>query len=157
MSTSAYSLVTWPKSSVAVFLPDHYAFTPQRGWHWLQRLCLWMLRKLKCNAVSEEIHWSQRRFDTREIGEAILRQHREVLAFIGTSDHDLCVLMGDEAFREVWRDADRSAPCGPMALNVSARIGRSAHGSPHYELYGFRVVVVPWIVGVHVVPARYFQ
>ena len=47
--------VSEERSTVAVRLEDHFAYTPARGCKWVQRACFWVLRKLGCYVYTDEV------------------------------------------------------------------------------------------------------
>lgn len=132
----------WDTETVTAELPDAYAVRKDRPCRWLQRLCVWILRKLGAKAIRKRAETRWITVPIRPLLDAVDRQLRDLFLLNKRPDR---IIMGRDAFQELTGDMLRAphpflfdAPC--QATGGRARIA------------GVRVQVVPWLRGCVVLP-----
>jgi hypothetical protein len=134
--------VTHQESTLRRPLLDRYELNPSRGHVWLQRLAIWVLRRLKCYAFEHITTRTAFRFNPASFTEKILGQR----SYLWRLYHrEGCVLLiGSKDFSELM-----NAPEFQQHLSF---------GSPYMvngTVYNMRVVIIPWMEGVLVVPKEF--
>lgn len=66
------------RQNLTMVIPDAYTFRRDRRWHRLQRVCLWILAKLKCDHFVEEIGYRSYALNETKLLEIICAQHRDI-------------------------------------------------------------------------------
>ena len=142
------------------------AYEPRQfvGWRaYAQRIAIWILEKLKCQAPIHEEHWAQRHSVPGDIGELLHKQLDILMDKLSHYDGEIVVVVGYEEFRRLMDWGHRSPQEAPVPVNTSLRVGRmngavdrhTREPVPSYTVYGFRVIMVPWLTGLHVLPKDY--
>ena len=129
-------------------MPDFYGVRERGKMVWLQRLCFRVLKRLGKNAMEDKISVVRHVIDHDKILDRIWEQKTGVMSFFHQGSPHM-VLMGAEDFQECLDSP--TAPQGVMEFAVRARVGQN--GLP--AVFGLKIVVVPWIKGVVVVPPGY--
>ena len=120
---------------------DTFRYTPGRPARWLQRVCIWVLRRLHCHNYREEVAYTHHVLKLDTVFERVLKAQDELLRrnyrephilFIGAED--LAELMDNDRMRQYFRF---DVPY--MHLNT---------------FLNMEVHVVPWMKGVLGVPKR---
>ncbi len=124
---------------------DSYTYCPEKGWKVLQKISLWLLRKLECfhSSLHEEVSYVQCDKDT--LIESIIKQEREVWEACGHAPER--VYIGRDDFMEIL--SLRECPHDFFSIGVDYEIGVDRKV---YRIRGMPVSVVPWMRGVLVVP-----
>ncbi|OGT59756.1 MAG: hypothetical protein A3E01_04645 [Gammaproteobacteria bacterium RIFCSPHIGHO2_12_FULL_63_22] len=123
------------RSYAPVMIPDVFTFNPKARLHWLQRACLWTLRKLGCHHWGEEEKIARVLIDPRRVMEALFRQHSEVADALNEEPSRLFI--GAEDFKELMMDKD-ALPY--MTFRTEYNYGR--------RILGLNITVVPWMRGL---------
>lgn len=134
------------------YIADRYQFRPDRKYHWLQRLAIWTLRKLKCHAIfMEEQMVRKETIHKANLEKQIVEQYQDTLAWYHYSEADR-LLVGPKEFDELMRlPLDR-----PFSINLN-------YGWVEPELreftwhtrrtrHGLKVTVIPHMKGVLMLP-----
>ncbi len=120
---------------------DAFRYTPDRPARWLQRVCIWVLRKLHCHSYQETVAYNHHVLSFDKVFERVLRSKKELLQrnyrepyllFIGSED--LAELMDSEELRSYFR-FDVPYMRGQTFLNME-------------------IHVIPWMKGVLGVPKK---
>ncbi len=118
---------------------DTFRYTPGRPARWLQRVCIWVLRRLHCHSYREEVAYSHHVISFDKVFDKVLKNKQELLKrnyrepyllFIGAED--LAELMGGEEMRSYFR------------FDVPYMRGRT--------FLNMEIHVIPWMKGVLGVP-----
>lgn len=127
-------------------MKDAFEFREDRPAHWLQRLCLWTLRKLGCHASLETVKIERHVIGRKgeRFTDAILRQADNLLDFnrqparllIGAEDY--AKLMGEPTFETGFN------------FHTEYNIGNGRGRRP--TVCGLTVEVIPWMRGMLVMP-----
>lgn len=112
-----------------------FAFRPDRKWHWVQRFCFWVLRKIRAYQSVAYSTSTAVRLDRDKLMPAVYALLKEATKSQFNSIER--IVMGGEDFRRLMESPDLPRS---MALNVPG------------TLLGFPLQVVPWIEGVMVIP-----
>jgi hypothetical protein len=130
---------------VPITLPDRYAYRPELGWRRLQRACLWVLRKIGCNAIGQELKVTRQLIQPGGVADALMQQ-RDVANHVFDAPHKIHrVCMGPEQYRELMHE-----PWVAGYVNFLAYAHGGMNGKP--TLFGLEVTIVPWMDGVLVLP-----
>jgi hypothetical protein len=122
---------------------NKYEYRPERGWIWAQRVCLAVLKMIGAHAQDVEVAIEKHVLDADSFMERLFKQQSALmtdfmmmpeLLLIGSADY--AELMGDLEIQSM------------INFNVKYKIGY--RGS--VEVCGLRVVVVPWMKGMIVMP-----
>ncbi len=157
-------IVEWPQWKSGVLLREAYEPRKLGGWRArAQDFAIWILRKLKCQANVYADHWAQRRVVPGDLGELMCRQIDSLIDMLTKYDGEIVVVVGYEDWRRLMDWGHRDFVHEPMSVDASVRIGRNLGAVdrytrepvPTYKVYGFRVVMIPWVTGVHVLPKDY--
>lgn len=119
---------------------DLYSYRPKGRCPMLQRALFACLRVLKCDgAIYDELSFERQVIQPKSFMEALHRQHREILQ----RAHDVAgiVVMGPDEFSALGHE-----------LNAHQAISFKAPYSVDYRVMGMKIVVVPWINGIFVMP-----
>lgn len=156
-------IVTWPEWNSGIEVGETFAPRKLTGWRSLvQRVCFWALRKLKAYSTVFEQHYAQRIYIPPNVGEAIMGGADELFKFLARYDGEVVVVMGEQVFRDYVR-VHRGMPGDILSFETKTRVGfpsdkrdrRTGEGIPFVKIYGYRVVVIPWMKGIHVLPLDY--
>lgn len=119
-------------------LDKRYYEFKQRGKHkWLQKLCFWILDKLKCHALLQEDFAERIVIDPPKIMDKIMMQTKEIYDH-GRFDQKE-VFIGPEQLKNLRMDCQNF-------MTFTAPVGINA------QVMGMDITVVPWMEGVLVVP-----
>ena len=132
--------IEWHETSRMRLVPDAYAFSEKRGWHWLQRVCLWILRKLRCQHYEEVVDVQRHVLHCESFMESIFRQNRSVQAVFNRKPTRLVI--GSEDYEELMGS--------PEVRQYVALSGLDYHHGT--TIQGLRLEIVPWMRGMVVLP-----
>lgn len=127
-------------------VPGTYRFTPARGWVWVQRLAIWTLKKLGCEAYETFYTTTAITVDQSKILESVREQ---VARMKGRGEQPDFILIGDDYY-----DIERDMLSQPWSYK-SHYEGKaySDYGKTVFRpLYGVDVRIVPYFKGAVVVP-----
>jgi len=117
-----------------------YSFNPERRLRWLQRLCLWILKKLKCQHYDEYISMETFKVEFDSIVDLIISQSAAINRVY--SHRCKYVILGRRAMMELQIELDRQ-----LWFNFP-----SDFECPQYRnrmtFAGLTIIVVPWFEGV---------
>jgi len=131
--------------------PDMFQLREDRPHAWLQRLCIRILRKLGCYALTNiEVQTKRIDRDIDPIIEYLSRQKFSVLRVLDRFEEDLPLhlLIGSEEWHKVCRQTELDPQYFSYAGELSVCGGRYGRG----QLIGMTVHVIPWMTGALVVP-----
>lgn len=121
-----------------VLPPDQYQLRRDRSAVWLQRLCVWVLRKLGAHAVVEVEDVTPVEFYSDDLISALNRQRQEVSGRFGHKPARLVI--GAEDFRRLMNTPE---------IHQYVQINTQYRG---HTVLGLRVEIVPWMRGMVVLP-----
>lgn len=125
-----------------------YEYCPQRGWKWLQRVCLWTLKKIGAHSMGMMPHFERKVIDRDKFVAKLYAQQRAVFDLMVNRPGTL--LIGAEDFHEAM---DQPEMKNIFQFSASVQMGRvDDRGQPHYSIMGMRVIVVPWMRGMVPIP-----
>lgn len=128
-----------------VELKNRFAYRPERGYAWLQRACIWILRKLGCNAVGEELKVTRQLIRQDNVADALMQQSEVARHIFRDPDRIHRVLMGPDQYQEIMKELWSA---GYLTFRGNATGG--INGRP--VVFGLEVTVVPWMHGLLVMP-----
>lgn len=132
--------------------PDTFEFREDLKHHWLQRACLWVLRKLKCHArLAETVRVRSVSPDIQPIIEHVSMQRYQLIDqfdHVSRYDEELHLLIGEREWCEIMKQADLMR--GPVSYPGQLFIGGGRFGRGRWM--GMTVHVLPWMQGAIVVP-----
>lgn len=122
----------------------HDAFTlrKDRGHVWLQKLAIYILKKLGCELVEDRIEVKRISVDGRTFGERIAKQRSELMRHFNERAHTL--LIGAEDYEQLM--------CTPEIYQSLTFRADNAFRFGRGEVMGLQVKVVPWMRGMVVMP-----
>ena len=124
-------------------IPDTYKLTPTAGWVWVQKICLWMLERLGCNAIETYYTTTSIAIDQQKVLESVREQMTWMRRRGDTPDF---ILLGESAYDEARQDV--------FAREFTSHYEGKAHDEmgTYRPLYGVPIRVVTYFKGCVVVP-----
>lgn len=125
---------------LTILTPERYQYTPKLGWAWLQRIAIYILKKIGCEST-EKIYKSHV-VEPKKILDYILDQKKELLKLyhhkgsrllIGTKQYEEIMKINDDTHGQLFSFDCQYYSGGPKIFNL-------------------KVTVVPWMDGVLVIP-----
>jgi hypothetical protein len=138
MSSQIIEFVETRETIRTITTKDSFSFRVDRPCHWLQRLCFWVLQKIRAYHVYDKIEFTRHAFKPEPFMERIFRQksniqemfnHNPTFLFIGAEDFEK--MMGTE---KIWQ-----------MFTFSASYMRG------HTVMGLTVKVIPWMRGMLVI------
>lgn len=132
-----------------VYLPDRFEYLPHKGWAWLQRLAIKVLRWRKCYAYNLEETSKWITVDLVDLSQQLIAQYKEVLDRYGYEGIQQ-VLCGPGDFQAL-----QGLPVShPLSMNIQYMWD---HGSQYqhggrYTKASMKVTVIPHMKGVLMLP-----
>lgn len=121
-------------------LRDAFEVRKDRPCVWLQRLCVWVLRKLRAYAQKDTVEIQRAVIDADTFMGRLFKQRRSLVeAFNSEPDR---LLIGCEDYAELMNSHEIMT----RAFSFGARYG---HGQ---RMLGLKVQVIPWMRGILVMP-----
>jgi hypothetical protein len=128
---------------------DQYEYDPKGKWPLIQRACFWVLRKLKAFARFGATEIRRTELDLDKLVEAVMRNRADVMLLYNKQAKYLVV--GMDRWYELTGAGDRNYLTFEVPHSFHARIGYD--NKPLPQLFaGLKVIVVPWIDGMFVLP-----
>jgi hypothetical protein len=141
MNRQTVEFIETERVNVTFDRPEAFTFRADKKWPRLQRLCLWILRRLGAHDLGERIEMRRHVIHPEDLTEAIYRQEEQILDLF--HHRGSRILIGPEEWERFLHDTPPY-----MMHSFSAPYG---HGSSP-QLLGMPVTMVPWMKGVLVVP-----
>jgi len=121
-------------------VPDQFRFREDRPLHWLQKACLWILRKLKCEGYVEELKVRTQRVRLDRLIEMIRKHQYDV--YPRQIDR---LVVGAKQFQQLYMETSQ-AYNHPFSMEI-----------PPFEIgpdtvCGMRIQMVPWLDGCFILP-----
>lgn len=123
-------------------LKDSFELRTDRGYIWLQKSAIWVLRKLKCFARREFVTSVKTVIETNKFMEKIYRQENELLNLYHLQGERL--LVGPDEFGELMSL--------PMHQMLSFHGQYEAFKDGKRRLHNMEITIVPWMKGMLVIP-----
>src|SRR5262245_37147227 len=125
---------------------DKFEFRKDRSHHWLQRICFFILRKLKAHSKLMTTVYRYTNLESKDLMGKIDEAIRTVVSLEDHQPQNLVIIMGRSQFYELVQNREVHMA---MGWTVPMRIR-----TPYSErCLDIPVAVVPWIEGFAVVPA----
>ncbi len=149
MRNKPIEFVECRETTSQVLEPDAYRYNSDRPARWLQRLCLWVLRKLHCHNYQEEVAYTRHVIRPEKVFDRVLKNHQELLERNVREPHVLYI--GAGTFAELMDEDEMKEIGNPYRFNVTYMHGFNRRGPC---LMGMEVHIIPWMEGVLGVPKR---
>ena len=140
--TQYVNFVEMHTSWKTVIREDRFCYSPNRRYPWLQRWCIDILRWLHCQAFDEVATITRVRPDPGRFVDTLFKQRSALLEqyhhegeFLLVGADDYAEIMGDPVIHHTLR------------FDAQYMNGR--------ELFGLRVVVLPYMKGILVLPKNF--
>ena len=117
-----------------ILVSGAYSFNGERRCHWLQRLCLWVLRKLECQHYKTVPVHSRIQIKNRSIYELIKKQSYALWTGSATPK---TVILG----REQMEALEVECLNKEFAYQITQRF-------PYKEFWGMKIIMSPYFDGV---------
>ena len=154
IDTRSYvSFVETAELRIMKVCPDAYTYIPQRGWAWLQRLAIRVLKWRRCHHMTNATEY--RRVDVPKTGllDAVARQHAALRGQL--NGQPAVLLIGPDDFSEAMRAMHRNSD---TLMFRTIRIDTDGYWYDHpASRVSLPIVVVPWMRGVLLVPKALLQ
>jgi hypothetical protein len=123
------------------YLPrdDRFKYGPSKGMAWLQRLCVWFLKRRGCYAYDETVSFTRHVIDTQKLVERVAKQNRSLIEYFHRRGER--VLIGAETMAELM--------CEPM---IHQFVTFTASYGSDGQIFGMPITVVPMMRGLIVLP-----
>ena len=135
-----------PGATSMICRNDRFALRPEVGWVWLQRLCLFFLRKIGAYAFDVEQTYDRMVVKPDRLLSGILTQKHELMLTYHREGERL--LMGPEEFCRLQEDACPQKVWTPLDFTIPYRW----YDRGEKRVFGLNITVVPWMNGVLVLP-----
>ena len=122
-----------------VTIKDAFEFRKDRPAHWLQRICLWVLRKLGAHHMRDTVTIRRHRLDAKTFMERLFKQRAELARLLNREPKRL--LIGSDDYFEMMNET---------AIHQSFSF--RAEYAKNREILGLEVQIIPWMRGVLVMP-----
>lgn len=119
---------------------DSYSFRKDRGFHRVQKLCLWVLEKIGARNLSIDKQVKFVRFSPKDVMDSLFKQRRNALQYLDIDANE--IFIGQDDFMELT---------GQASGNPFSFMGEYWQSG---KCFGCKVTVVPWMKGVLVVPSK---
>lgn len=119
-----------------------FSYRPERGWKWVQKFCLWTLRKIGAFAIDETAEIKEYKIDCEKILD-LIREQRVELCRMGYEP--VRVLIGSRNYDDLRYELRGDD-------NYFHHVAFSLQSSPTIE--GLEIEIVPWMRGVLVMPQK---
>lgn len=128
-----------------VEIKEAFEFRKDRPAHWLQKLCIWTLRKLGAFHHGEVVTFERHVIgkNGRRFMDRLFEQRRNLLN--GFDREPTRLLIGADDYAELMQEATREH------FHFDAEYMRG-NGDRYPKVCGLRVEVIPWMRGVLVMP-----
>ena len=122
---------------------DAFEFRKDRPMHWLQKVCLFMLRKLGAYHIGETVVIERHEIDDEAFMRRIFEQKMNLYRFFDMEPKEL--LIGAEDYAEMMDETASS-----MSFQFHAEYWKDR------RVLGLSVRVIPWMRGILVMPKQIF-
>jgi hypothetical protein len=129
-------------------LEDQFKLCTERGHVWLQRMAIWVLRRLGCNAITIRVEATRVTVNTDHFMSNLIAQDRELVSMYHQRGDRL--LLGNEEFHKLVNcDILNNHP-----ISFEAAYRHTVREGNEYSIGGFKmkVTVIPWMKGMLVLP-----
>ena len=128
-------------------LSDAFEFRKDRPAHWLQRICLWTLRKLGCYSSKEVVEVTRHEIGRR--GQTFINRLLKAKALIwGEFEREpQTLLIGAEQYAELMNEVASNAM---FSFIAEYYVGNGTCRPP--TVVGLTVKVIPWMRGILLLP-----
>lgn len=137
--------VTTHRSATLHDIADKYEFRSDKGYRVLQRFLFFILRLIGAYAQEKDVSISHFAIDTESFMDRLMQQHGDLLY-----EHNFypeLILMGATDYQRMMGDKEMQYL---VRFNTQYSVKCSRYSG--VEIYGMRVVVVPWMEGIVVMP-----
>jgi len=136
---------------ISTIMTDAYQYKPEVGYAWLQRIIFKFLTRIKAFAVREDLNYKRVIFKKGDLLEKLLEQKYMIRDIIDKNVSQ--VLIGKKEFFELLHIAHDKHPgfITPMSMTLS---GSLRGGEEKVMMFGFEMVVIPWMEGMVVLPPK---
>ena len=139
MKTKVIEFVAHRDLRVAFEKKDEFALRTDRRLVWLQRACLYVLRKLGAYSMGESVTVERHLIDADTFMERLYKQQEEI--FRTFNHRPKTLLIGAEDYADLMREV---ASSNTFAFRAEYSMRR--------EILGLEIRVIPWMRGVLVMP-----
>lgn len=131
---------------------DKFRFNPGGKLPWLQKIAFWLLKKLRAQVIENAVAYSRVEIPLDDLVKAIFENQRNVQML--TNKTGAYVIVGHDAFCKLNQSADQWG-MRPFSFFIpqdfQARV--AINNAPAPQMFaGMKVIVVPWIDGVFILP-----
>ena len=122
----------------------YFSFRKDKKWHRIQRACFWLLKKIGAFSRDKEISYSYKTvaYDPSKVTEYVHRQANYILS--RENRHPRYLYVGPQQFHELFNsEVARYMSFAPLSITDQY---------PAPEFAGLKIIVLPWMEGVLVVP-----
>lgn len=136
MTNTTITVAIFKDVNKRIKLENSFEYNPSRGFKLAQKLCFWVLRKLKCYSFHETSDVVRVNIDTRDLFKLVQRQ---IMHLYDMGEKPTKIYIGREEFMQLTK----------QELGGMNMISFSVEN--HKQLMGFKVEVLPYMNGVLVV------
>ncbi len=131
------------ESSQIIVLPDRFSFRSDKGHKWIQKVCIWALKKIGAYAQEDRITYTRHVIEPESFMENLWTQHGELCRRFGKGGARL--LIGSHDFAELM-----ASPEIGRDMMFHAEYYRADNGGK--RICGLQVEIIPWMRGILVMP-----
>lgn len=119
---------------------ERFEFRKDKKYHWLQKLCFFVLGKIGSYSIGEKFSYTSHSIDTLDLMENLYKQKRGILDLYNVKGERL--LIGNDEYVKL---TDNHEVRHMIKFSGEYRGG-------HDEVLGMEITVIPWMSGMIVVP-----
>lgn len=132
---------------------DQYQLRPERKHVWIQKACIWVLKKLECYAIREDITLKHITIDLDKVFDLVIKQQYELCGkYLLEAER---ILIGYDEYAKFTEESLVKQPISfdtnPFYLSEYELIDDEYVLVPR-RINGLKVTLVPWMKGVLVLP-----
>lgn len=155
MKESHVSFALTQATTSRIYSPTKFQFRIELGWHWVQKFCFWVLRKIGAHAIDFDTQITRLDIQYKTLIEGINRQRAELFNQYALEGKYL--LMGAQDYSELMADPTYinqmihfSVP--DAVYRQERNMDRNFRLDTKMIIMNLNVVIVPWMKGMMVLP-----
>lgn len=139
--------------------PDVFEFRKDQGWHWLQRLCFWVLRKIGAQQLATMETVTYGPFERNDkLSETIFQLVEQTIGWPDFDESEWQLVMGRDTYRTLISDKELAHAFGflyPIEVRSPSppRFGAFEQYT-RGQVHGIDITVLPWVDGFALVPKK---
>jgi hypothetical protein len=148
-----FEIAAYKKQNVTHYEPcnDVYKFQKNCKLKWLQKICFFILEKLKANYIGSVVEVSITKIDTQEVLEKIFNEYQIPLVFF---THKRCthILAGRDVFYQIKREVNDTFGFFKHDCIAIESLEKTPYMFQTLKYMNLTIICIPWMEGVLPLP-----